>query len=90
MGVYGYDSVNNKFFSYFSEHLPQSFHGTGDVFASALCGALSLGKPIDKALEIAVDYTVESIRVTIENPEHVWYGVEFEKAIPYLVNRIKD
>lgn len=89
LGAYGYDSVNKKFFSYFREHLPQSFHGTGDVFASALCGALSLDNSIDKALEIAVDYTVESINLTIKNPDHVWYGVEFEKAIPYLVERIK-
>lgn len=89
IGAYGYDSVNKKFFSYFREHLPQSFHGTGDVFASALCGALSLDNSIDKALEIAVDYTVESINLTIKNPDHVWYGVEFERAIPYLVERIK-
>lgn len=89
LGVYGYDSQQNKYFSYFNEHLPKSFHGTGDVFASALCGALTKGKSLLDALKIAVDYTVECIKLTIENKDHNWYGVDFECAIPYLVQRIK-
>jgi pyridoxine kinase len=90
LGVYGYDSEKKEFFNYYNEHLPQSFHGTGDVFASSLCGALSIGKSLKKALQIAVDYTVESIRKTIENTNHNWYGVEFESAIPYLINKLQD
>ena len=89
LGVYAYNSQTKQFFSYFREHLPQSFHGTGDVFASSLCGALSIGKDLASALEIAVDYTVESIKLTIENPNHNWYGVEFERAFPYLIEKIK-
>lgn len=89
VGVYGYNKAENKFFSYFREQIPKSFHGTGDVFASTLCGALAKGKNIEKSLKIAVDFTVESITKTIENNNHNWYGVEFEKAIPYLVDNIK-
>lgn len=89
LGAYGYDSVNDRYFSYFREYLPASFHGTGDVFASALLGALAKGKTIDDALKIAVDFTVESMKKTLSNPDHVWYGVEFESAIPMLVERIK-
>ncbi len=89
LGAYGYNSQTNEYFSYFREHLPVSFHGTGDVFASSLCGALTLGKSTYEALKIAVDYTVESIRLTMNNPDHNWYGVEFERALPYLINRIK-
>ena len=89
LGVYGYDSMTKQFFSYYREHLPVSFHGTGDVFASTLCGALSLDKSLNDALKIAVDYTVECIKKTIENKNHNWYGVDFESAIPYLINRIK-
>lgn len=88
LGVYGYDSENNQFFSYYREHLPQSFHGTGDVFASSLLGALTIGKDIRNALEIAVDYTVECITKSIENKNHNWYGVDFETAFPYLIKRI--
>ena len=89
LGVYGYDAEKNEFFSYYQKHFPASFHGTGDVFASALCGALSLDKPLYQALQIAVDYTVECIDITLSNKDHAWYGVEFEKAIPYLIERIK-
>ncbi len=89
LGVYAYDSVKNEYFSYYKERLPQSFHGTGDVFASTLCGAMTIGKDLKCALKIAVDFTVESIKHTVENPEHNWYGVEFERAFPYLIERIK-
>ena len=88
LGVYGYDKTNNQYFSYFREKIPASFHGTGDVFASALCGALTKGKDALSALKIAVDFTVESISNTIKNKNHNWYGVDFETAIPYLINEI--
>ncbi|MBE5737353.1 MAG: pyridoxamine kinase [Clostridiales bacterium] len=90
LGVYGYNKAENKYFSYFREYLPKSFHGTGDVFASSLCGALSIGKDIEKALKIAVDFTVESISSTLKNPNTNWYGVEFEKALPKLIESIKE
>lgn len=89
LGVYSYDSVNKTFFFYEREKLPVSFHGTGDIFASALTGALTLGKPLEEALKIAVDYTVKCIEITLNSPDHDWYGVEFEKAIPYLIEKIK-
>ncbi len=90
LGVYGYDSIKNEYFSHYNVHLPVSFHGTGDVFASTLCGALSTGKNLQNALKIAVDYTVESIKKTIENEKHNWYGVEFESAFPYLIKMINE
>ena len=89
LGVYAFNSDTKEYFSYYREHLPVSFHGTGDVFASTLCGALSRGKSVNESLKIAVDYTVECIKVTIENKDHNFYGVDFETAIPYLVERIK-
>ena len=90
LGVYGYDSEKSEFFSYYNKRIPKSFHGAGDVFASSLCGALSIGKNLDDALKISVDYTVESIKKTIENPNHNWYGVEFESAIPYLIKTLHN
>lgn len=89
LGVYGYNREKDEYFSYFREHLPKSFHGTGDVFASTLCGALTNTSDLSNALKIAVDFTVESIKNTIKNPQRNWYGVEFESAFPYLINRIK-
>ena len=90
LGVYAYDSIKQQFCYYFSEHLPATFHGTGDIFASTLTGALSIGKSLYEALKIAVDYTVECIRITLENKQHNFYGVDFEVAIPYLVKKLTE
>ena len=88
LGVMYYDREKNEYGSYFAEHLPASFHGTGDVFASTCVGALMRGLPLGDALALAADYTVECIRLTLASPEAKWYGVEFESAIPYLVGRL--
>ena len=90
VGVYGYDKSSNEFFSYYREQLPQSFHGTGDVFASTLCGALSIGKDFSESLKIAVDFTVDSINETLKNPSHQWYGVDFETALPKLIKNLHE
>lgn len=73
--------------SYFNEKLPVSFHGTGDVFASRLCGRPERERP-RRRLKIAVDYTLECIRETQNDPDARWYGVNFESAIPMLVHSL--
>ena len=88
LGVMYYDKVTGQYGSYFTQRLPASFHGTGDIFASTCVGGLTRGLPLGDALALAADYTVESIRLTLESPDANWYGVEFERAIPYLVQRM--
>ncbi|MBE6975755.1 MAG: pyridoxamine kinase [Ruminococcaceae bacterium] len=67
---------------------PKSYHGTGDVFASAFVGALASGKTMEKAVEIAAEYTALCIRKTCDDPAH-WYGVKFETAIPELIGMLQ-
>ena len=88
LGVMAYDAEKNEFFYYANEHLPYNFHGTGDVFASSCCGALTAGFSYQDALKIATDFTVESMRKTVAEKDHIWYGVDFEAALPYLIRRI--
>ena len=88
LGVYAYDKESGKFCKYFTKKLPYSFHGTGDIFASTLVGALAKNKSFYSSLKLAVDYTVLCISKTAENPDHNWYGVEFERALPYLIKKI--
>lgn len=59
-------------------------HGTGDVYASALTGALLRGLSPFEAAKLAADFTVLCIEKTQGDPDH-WYGVKFEKAIPALI-----
>lgn len=88
IGAMAYDSSTGTYASYFNEELPVRFHGTGDVFASACVGALMNGKDLTGALKIAVDYTLECIRETQNDPDARWYGVNFESAIPMLVRSL--
>lgn len=88
IGAMAYDSSTDTYASYFNEKLPVQFHGTGDVFASACVGALMNGKDLAGALKVAVDYTLECIRETQNDPDARWYGVNFESAIPMLVHSL--
>lgn len=90
IGVMCYDSQKNSYSTYFREKVNASYHGTGDVFASTLTGALVRGFSFEESLKIAVDYTVECIRATSEDQNSRWYGVNFEATIPYLVKRISN
>lgn len=90
LGAYGYDSLNDKYFYCPGERLPVSYHGTGDLFASAVCGALARGLSVEESTKLAVNFTVESIKKTMENPDRRWYGVDFESAFPYLLKLLSE
>lgn len=62
----------------------RNFHGTGDIFAAAFVGALMRGKALNHAVQIAADYVLRCIDITMEAPAH-WYGVRFESALGYLM-----
>ena len=90
LGVVSLDGATGTYSEYFTEHLPVSFHGTGDIFSSAAVGALVRGMTAPEALALAADYTVECIRLTLAEADHNWYGVNFEQATPYLLRRLGD
>ncbi len=66
------------------------YHGTGDTFASALCGALLNDLPLKKAAEIATLYTCRCIKRTLEFTPDVRYGVAFEGELPWLIEELKN
>ena len=88
IGIVSYDSQNQKINWYFHERMPQNFHGTGDIFASVLTGALVRGFELQDACRLAADFVVEAIRATLSHKDYNWYGVDFESAIPFLVKRL--
>ena len=87
-GVMGYDSVNDEFWYFEQKKLPCSYHGTGDIFASTFTGALMNGFDWKGAVEVAAEYTAESIWLTMADGKKEWYGVNFEAAIPFLLAKI--
>lgn len=88
IGVYLYDSEKGEYYHYFNEKLPAAFHGTGDVYASATVGAMMRGFSVPEALSIAVDYTLTTMKKTMEDENHRFYGVNFEEALPYYIERL--
>lgn len=85
LGVACYDG--NEILYYFTDRLDVSMHGTGDCYASSFAGALMRGHSILESASIAADFVVETIRQSMGDPSH-WYGVKFEKALPYLISRM--
>ena len=90
VGVMSYDQVTGEYFQYFTERVPVSFHGTGDLFAATCVGGLMNGFSLGASLSLAADFTVECIRKTMQTPDANWYGVEFERAFPYLIGRLSQ
>lgn len=88
VGALVYSSQDGKFFEYCDPLIPRRYHGTGDIFASVLTGAVVRGCSLEEAVKIAVDFTFECVRLTQNDPFANWYGVNFEAAIPYLVSRL--
>ena len=57
------------------------YHGTGDVFASAMIGALLNDRSLQAAVQIAVNFTRESIEKTIcENYIYQFVKIIFTKV----------
>lgn len=86
MGAVGYDG--EQYYSNFETKYNVSYHGTGDIFTSTLSGSLVQGKTLMEAITIATKFTTECVRLTYEDEIGTKYGVNFEQAIPYLVNLI--
>lgn len=76
-------------FSVFRDNIDAPFHGTGDLFASTFAGGLINGMTAYEAATLAVDYVNETLKATMEDNKHNWYGVNFETTIPYLTDRIR-
>jgi pyridoxine kinase len=88
IGIASYNSETGNISWYFHRKMRQSFHGTGDIFASVLTGALVRGLSLEKSYALAGDFVVESIKKTLAHKDHNNYGVDFEAAFPMLIRRL--
>lgn len=65
----------------------KSYHGTGDIFAACFTGALMQGMSLSDAVRTAGEFTLRCIQNTEAAPAH-WYGVKFETALPWLIEKL--
>ncbi len=65
--------------------IPAGYPGTGDMFASVLAGALTLGRPFEDAVTLAADYVAKTMEVTMQMGTEPVYGVQLETTLPILM-----
>lgn len=71
------------------DRVPGAFHGTGDVFASAMLGAMLCGLSTLEACGCAVRYTAKCIETTVQDGRtDTRWGVKFEKCLPFLMKDV--
>jgi pyridoxine kinase len=71
-----------------SKKIPGSYHGTGDVFASALTAGLVTGLTPEDSARVAVDFTVGGIERTRQAGTDVRFGVNFEAGLADFIRQI--
>lgn len=70
------------------EKLPFMIHGTGDAFASALCGAIMAGKTLSESAKIAGEFVRSAMTITVDQPRFRERGVSFELVLSELTGLV--
>lgn len=73
-----------------TRRVPQEFHGTGDVFASVLTGALVQGAALPDAARQAVDFVRACAERTAKAGIPMREGVEFEPLLGLLTQPVDE
>ena len=71
-----------------SGKLPGFYHGTGDIYASVLCGALMNGRSLPQAIDMAVEFTRRSIERTYLAKTDERFGGNFEQGLGQLAAQL--
>ena len=88
LGAAVYDQATGDIDYEFADRIEGYYHGTGDVFGSALVAALMRGCGLKKAASIAVDFTVRSILRTKIAGTDIRFGVDFESGLARLARQL--
>lgn len=89
LGAATYDRASNEISYVLSPRIPGYYHGTGDVFGSALVSALLRDFSLHEATDVAVSFTTESISRTAEAKTDIRFGVNFEDSIPGFLRKLR-
>ena len=80
-----YTATDGSVKKYSTEKIDGAFHGAGDVYASALVGALARGVSMDKAVQIAADFTKNSIAQTKADQTEARFGLNSESQMLHFL-----
>lgn len=90
LGAATYDRETGKTGYSFAGWVDGYYHGTGDVFGSALVAALLTGFDLTEATAEAVRFTVGSIDRTKAAGTDIRFGVDFESGLGELAARLNN
>ena len=82
LGAATYDVANGEIAYALANRIQGYYHGTGDLFASALLSALLNDFNLHEAANIAVRFTTAAIQKTADAGTDIRFGVNFEQSIP--------
>jgi Pyridoxal/pyridoxine/pyridoxamine kinase len=88
LGAAVYDRGCGEISYAFHKKIDGLYYGTGDIFASALLGALLNGFALTRAAQIAVDFTANSIERTLAAGTDARWGVNFEQELPEYIRML--
>ncbi len=88
LGAASYDTEKDEIIYSFTEKIDGFYHGTGDVFGSALLGALMNDFSLSDSTQIAADFVCECIKKTKAAGTDVRFGVNFEQSTAGLLKAL--
>jgi len=86
----GYDRLSGKFWRVKYKHIPVSYPGTGDIFASVLTGGLLNGQTLPGAMAKATRFVSRAVEDTCQSASDPREGVMLEKVIAWLCSPQAD
>lgn len=89
LGAAVYERKTGKIEYAFTKRIEGYYHGTGDVFASAVTSGVLNGFTLVQSAQIAVDFTAAAILRTKNAGTDIRFGVNFEQEIPSFLKALK-
>ena len=85
VGIVARDNKSGRLCSVMNEALDGTFHGAGDVFASAFAALLTRGAALEDALNAAEKFVTAAIERTAKRNTPRHYGLDFEGVLPKYI-----
>lgn len=90
LGAAAYDRSSGQIDIVLSDLIPGHYHGTGDIFSSALLSGVLNAKSLVRSVEIAVRYTTGAIQRTHQAQTDPRHGVNFEAGAAELLTLLQS
>ncbi len=90
MTTFVFDRESGQYHSVNTKRIKESYPGTGDLFASVLCGAVTNGSSLLKATEFAAKFVEETTEYTAHFDTNHNDGIAFEPFLDKLCKFSKE